>query len=131
MLRSIGAVVVGVIVAGLSVAFLETLGHHVFPPPPEASSSDPTVLAQVLENAPIGALLMVLAAWFLGTLIGSWVAARLVSESRAAHGLAVGGVMMIGGVFTMLQVPHPQWFMVAGAFVFLPAAYIGSRLTVV
>lgn len=131
MLRSIGAVILGVIVAGLSVAFLETLGHRIFPPPPEASSSDPEVLAKVLAELPIGALLLVLVSWFLGTLIGAWVAARLVSDSRAAHGLVVGGVMMIGGVVTMLQVPHPQWFMVLGALVFLPAAYIGSRLTVI
>lgn len=131
MLRSIGAVVLGVIVAGLSVAFLQSLGHRVFPPPAEASSSDPEVLAKVLAEAPVGALLLVLVAWFLGTVIGAWVAARLVSEARAAHGLVVGGVMMIGGVVTMLQIPHPQWFMIAGALVFLPAAYIGSRLTVV
>lgn len=131
MFRSFASVVLGVVVAGLSIAALETLSHRIFPPPPEASSSDPQVLAQVIAEMPIGALLLILVGWFIGTVVGSWTAARLAARAEPTHGLAVGGVMMIGGVVTMLQIPHPQWFMVVGALLFLPAAFIGARLTAV
>ncbi len=128
VVRTVLAVVAGSVVAGVVVAIIESFGHVIYPPPPGLDPSDREALRAAMENAPAGALVLVLIAWAGGTLAGGWVAARLAARSPLAHGLVVGAILLGGGLFNMIMIPHPAWFSVAGLLVFLPAAYLGVRL---
>lgn len=128
MMRSILAVLAGLVVAGVVMMLLEAAGHQVFPPPPGMDPADPESVKSAMPNISAGALWAVLIAWALGTLAGGWVAARIAVRSHLLHALIVGGIMLIGGVVNMAMIPHPIWFWIVGVIIFLPSAYAGARL---
>ncbi|MGE0606491.1 MAG: hypothetical protein AB7O62_05130, partial [Pirellulales bacterium] len=121
LLRSVLAVVLGVLAAGLLIGLLEALGHLVFPPPAGLDPSDAASLAQLHA----GHFLAVLLAWGVGTLGGAWVAGKVARHEIVTHGLIVGGLLMAAGIWQMLQFPHPVWFWIVGLLEFIPAAYVG------
>ena len=81
-----------------------------------------------MARLPLGALIAVLVAWALGSVTGGWVAAKLAAEARVAHAMVVGVVLVVCGVATMLMIPHPVWFWVAGIVVPLACALLGARV---
>jgi hypothetical protein len=125
ILRSVLVVILGTVVAALLGAGVEALGHLVYPPPPGLDPSDPDSIRAVMANIPLGALLFVLLAWGIGTFVGAWLAARLAGRAPVVHGLLIGGLLLAAGVATMLWIPHPAWFWVAGVAVFPVAAFLG------
>ena len=128
MLRRILAVATGIVVAMAVVVAVEALGSLVFRPPP---GMDPTNADSVRANMPnvaVGALLVVLLAWALGGLAGSYVVARLVSAREALLGFIVGGFVLAGGLAALLQYSHPVWFIVAGPLAVIGATVLGVRL---
>jgi hypothetical protein len=131
MLRNILAVLLGILVAGLSVAAIEALGHRVYPPPAGLDPGDPEAFAAAIREMPLPALLFVPLAWFLGTTAGAAVAANISHTKKLQSGLIVGVVMLAGGLGTLVLIPHPLWLSVLGVLVFFPATWIGSRLTAV
>lgn len=128
MMRSILAVLAGVVVAGIVIAGVEYLGHLIYPPPPGLDPSDVESMKAMMADIPLGSLLFVLLAWALGSLAGGGVAARIAARSYLLHALIVGGIMLIGGVINMAMIPHPLWFWIVGVILFLPSAYAGARL---
>lgn len=127
MMRSVLAVLAGLVVAGAVITLLEAAGHFVFPPPAGMDPANPESLKSAMRDMPAGALWTVLIAWALGSLAGGWVAARIATRSYLLHALIVGGIMLIGGIVNMAMIPHPLWFWVAGVIIFLPSAYAGAR----
>jgi hypothetical protein len=131
VLRSLAAVVVGFIAASVVMMIFETLnGHVLYPELGNAAQgvTDREVLRALLASAPVGAFLVVIAGWILGSLAGGWTAARLSARAPEAHGLALGFVLMLAGIANNLMIPPPAWFWVASLVVLLPAAYAGTRL---
>lgn len=112
---------------GAVAAFLvESVGHIVYPPPEGTDLSDPEQLRTIMESVPTGALLFVLGAWAIGSYLGGMVATIL---ARAAQwpGVAVGGLMLLGGIYTMIIIPHPWWMAAAGVIVLFVPAWIAAR----
>ncbi|MEE2658477.1 MAG: hypothetical protein VX733_08225 [Candidatus Latescibacterota bacterium] len=76
---------------------------------------------------PLGAMFFFLASYSLGTLTGSWLAARI--SNRHFNAMLVGGVLMLAGMRDLIvAAPHPLWFTLLGIILFLPSAYLGGRL---
>ncbi len=128
VIRSVLAVLVGAIVAGILIAVVEAIGHLVYPPPPGINPTDPESLRTALELVPVGALVSVLFAWGIGTFAGSWLAARIAGRSGLAHGMVVGLLMLAAGVANILMDPHPLWFWFPGVAVFPLTAWLGGRM---
>jgi hypothetical protein len=128
--RSIGAVLAGVVVAVLCVMAIESLGQRIYPPPPGMEPSNIESVRAAMKNIPTGALLFLLAAWLLGTVAGSAVAARIARQRPVLHAMIVGVVQLAFGVFNLVMFPHPLWFVVAGMALILPAAYLGATMAV-
>ncbi|MFL6193506.1 MAG: hypothetical protein ACJ75H_05005 [Thermoanaerobaculia bacterium] len=128
ILRSILAVLCGALVGGAVILGMELVGTRVFPPPASLAPADPESMRAAMAALPLGAFVMVLAGWALGTFAGAWVAARVAGRSPLGHGLAVGLLFLAAGVANMLSLPHPVWFWVVGVLLFLPAGYLGGRL---
>ena len=129
MIRNILAVLVGIAVGGLTVGGVEMLGHRLFPPPEGLDPSNPESITAAIEQMPWVALLFVPLAWFVGTLVGTALAANLASSHRIRCAYVVGGLMLLGGVTTLLRIPHPYWLTLLGVFVFFPSTWIGARLS--
>ena len=128
VIRSVLTVLAGAIVAGILIAVVEAIGHHVYPPPPGIDPTDPESLRTAMESMPLGALVAVLLAWGVGTFAGSWLAARIAGRAGMVHGMVVGVLMLVAGVANMLMIPHPLWFWGAGVAVFPLTAWLGGRM---
>ena len=126
-MRTIVAILLGIVLGTLAIALVEQIGHQVYPPPEGLDLNDPTAVAELIASAPVGALLFVLAAWVIGATVGGWLSVRLGGAVPRSP-FVVGLVLLAFGLANMLMIPHPTWFFILGVIVFLPAALLGGRL---
>jgi hypothetical protein len=130
VLRSVGAVVLGFIVASLVMTIVEFInGRVLYPGLAKAAEgvTDREALRAIFAAAPVGSLLVVVVGWLLGGLAGGWVAARTAGRSGVAHGIVLGLLLMCAGIANNLMLPPPLWFWVATMVVLLPSAWIGAK----
>jgi hypothetical protein len=130
--RGIGGTVAGVLVAGLTIAGVEWLGHRLYPPPAGLKSDDLEALAAHVATMPIGALLFVLLAWLLGVFLGGLAAASLAGRRHRLYAGVVVAVILLGAIANFAMIPHPAWFMALTVLTlplagFAAAALAGSR----
>ena len=128
--RSVLAVIAGFVAATVVMMIVETVnGRYLFPELGKAAEgvTDREVIRTLFAGAPVGALLVVLAGWTLGSFFGGLVAAWIGRRSPVGHALAVGAVLTICGIANNLMLPPPLWFWCASLIVLLPAAYAGGR----
>jgi len=109
--RGIAATVAGVLVAGLTIAGVEWLGHRLYPPPAGLKADDLEALAAHVAAMPIGALLFVLLAWLLGVFLGGIVAALLAGRRPRLYAGVIAAVILLGAIANFAMIPHPAWFM--------------------
>jgi hypothetical protein len=131
MLRSVLAIVVGFIAATAIMMLTETANGRVFYPDLAKAAegvTDREVVRQLLAAAPVGAPLVVLAGWVLGTVIGGFVAAKIASRAPAGHAIAIGVIIALAGVANNLMLPPPVWFWVAGLLAPLAAGALTARM---
>src|SRR5262245_14728026 len=131
MLRSVLAVVVGFVAASVVMIVVESLNGRVFYPELARQAegvTDRQALRQIFAGAPVGALLVVLLGWVLGSLVGGLATARFGKSSPVGHALALGVVLTLAGIANNLMMPPPLWFWVAGLVVFVPVACAGALL---
>ena len=129
--RSIGSVFAGFVVASVVMMIVETLNGHVLHPELAKAAegvTDRDAMRALLASAPVGAFLVVLAGWILGSVAGGWSTARLASQAPVGHGLVLGALLTLSGIANNLMLPPPLWFWVASLVVLIPAAYVGVRL---
>ncbi len=131
VIRSILAVVVGFVLASVVMMAVEAVnGRLLYPELGRAAAgmTDRQAIRQLLAAAPVGAFLVVILGWALGSAAGGFAAASIGARSPLGHALAVGVLLTLGGIANNLMLPPPLWFWIVGLIVFLPAAYVGSRL---
>ncbi len=81
MIRSVLAVVAGIVVGGIVVGVCETPGLLLHPVPQGLDLNDPAQLKDHVAKAPLAAQVCVAVAWTLGPLAGSFVAARIARRA--------------------------------------------------
>ena len=126
--RKIGAGVLGVIVAVALVWVVETIGHAIYPPPADLDFGNTDVMRAYIDTLPLGALLTVALAWFLGSLGGTFVACKVGSARPLMYLLVVGGMMFAGAAFNLMIIPHPIWFSVLGIVGIFVGVWLGMTL---
>jgi hypothetical protein len=126
MLRSILAVLAGLVVAWITVSLFEFASMHTFPPPPGVDVRDPQQVAALVSRMPAGALALVLAGWVVGAFDGGLVAA-LIAKHRVPA-VVVGALVALSALAMVMMVPHPLWMSIAGVFLPVPAALSGAWL---
>jgi hypothetical protein len=128
VLRTILAILAGLLVALATIIALEYLGMSLFPMPVGVTLQDETDLARLVAEAPTGKLLWVVLGWALAALLGGWTAARLSRAHRRIAALSVGGLIVAGVAATVATIPHPGWMVAAGLLLPLPLAWLAARL---
>lgn len=153
--RSILAVFVGLILMGVTVALVESIGHGSYPIPPElnelstryaearvaavegtataddaaaARSAFRDAVSGYIETAPLGALLFVVAAWISGGFVGAAVAAFLTTQWRIAVAIVVGLFDVLGILAIVVAVPHPVWMTLLGIIGTMVASLLAGVL---
>jgi hypothetical protein len=131
ILRSIGAVIAGFVVASIVMMMVEMFNGQVLHPElarAAAGLTDREAIRALLATAPVTAFLVVLVGWMLGAFAGGWVAARLAPRATMRHALVLGGLLTLAGIANNLMLPPPLWFWVVSVLVFVPSAWAGARL---
>ena len=128
VVRSVGAVLVGLIAAMVFVVGVEALSAWLHPFPPGVDPSDLDALEAHVARYPAGVLLLVVVGWSLGTLLSSWLATRLGSGRHLAHGIVVGSILLVAAVANMLMLPYPIWFWISNLVAFPLCFSLGAYL---
>ena len=125
-IRAVGAVLAGIVAAGLLVFAIEMVSSRMYPLPPGVDVNDPTAVASHVANLPAGAFAFVLAAWTAGAFIGVWLATRMARSWVAG---VVVAILFLGASFANLySLPHPTWFWAAAIVLIVVSAAVGLRL---
>ena len=125
MLKNIAAGIAGIIIAGLLVWLVEMLGHTIYAPPADLNFADGDAMRAYIDTLPIGALLFVAAAWFIGTLGGTFAACKIGDAKPMIFAAVVGGLMLVGTLFNLMTIPHPLWFSILGVAGIAVGAWLG------
>ncbi len=128
MIRKIGAAVVGIIVAGGIVFIVESLGHSVYPVPPDLDMSDPVQFGNYVETLSFGAFLFVAGAWVLGTLGGGLLACFIAGEKPRVYSAIVGGFIFAATIANLIMIPHPLWFSISSLIAIAVITYVTGNI---
>ena len=129
-IRSILAVVAGLVSAFVVVAAVESIGHAVIPAPEGVDLTDHEAIRGAMTQGaiPIGALVFVVAAWTIAALAGGWVAARTARTRRNFLTHWSSAPFLTATIAMLLHLPHPLWMWVVAMIEVLPLAYLGGWL---
>jgi len=125
-LRSISAVLLGFIAGFLNIFAFEYASIHIYPLPPGADFLDEASLVAARTARPVGAMIIVLAGWVLGTSTASFVSTRLAQDMKSLYGLILGLVFLAEGIMKMREIPRPLWFWIAGVPLLAIAPFLGT-----
>ncbi|MEN9282357.1 MAG: hypothetical protein RL594_1292 [Bacteroidota bacterium] len=121
-LRTVFAIIVGIITSGLVTLITEMLSHSLLgdgsamPNPDDAAA-----VAAYAEQMPFGMLISLLVAWCGGAFAGSLVASVLAPSFEKLVTTAVGASVLGLTVMNFFQFPHPTWLMIS-AVLLIPVA---------
>lgn len=130
-LRSILVMLLAFVVASAIMMGVETVnGKYLYPDLAKAAAgvTNREAVRQLMATAPVGALLVVLAGWALGTLAGGLVAGRMAGRAPERHALILGVVVALAGIANNLMLLPPAWFWAAGLVVPIAAGFVAGRL---
>jgi len=108
MLRKIGGIIAGVLVFGGLLSLIEWVAHQL-----GASGGQTAVRA------------IVVVAYFVATVCGGIVAARIARATWAAWAIAL--LALIGVLYTIYQLPHPVWMQIGSVLAPLLGGFVASR----
>ena len=127
IIRNVLSIFACTFVAIILIALVQAVAHSMYPPPPDFDFNDPAALAELMATATVGALLLVILSYFLGTLAGSMLATKLSApEGPARQGMFVGVLMLIAAVMNLVKIPHPLWFAAGSVAAIIVAGIIGT-----
>ncbi len=129
MLRTVLAVVVGIIVGGIVNMALIALGPMVIPPPPGTDMTTAEGLEAAMPLLTPKHFVMPFLAHALGTLAGALAGAAMAVTHRSRVAYIVGFVFLAGGLAAVAMIPAPTWFIALDLIVaYLPMAWLGLSL---
>ncbi|HEU0153403.1 MAG TPA: hypothetical protein VFQ84_08675 [Arenimonas sp.] len=128
MLRSVLAVLAGILVMGIMVAAVQWLGHSLYPPPPGIDPTNHEAMIALISQMPKMALGIVLVAYASGTFLGAFTATTISVGHKRGVAIVVGLVMLALVALNFSVIPHPAWMVAAGLVIPLPFALLGWRL---
>lgn len=126
VLKSVLAVLAAVIVAFIVIFVVQNISSAMYSLPEGVGMDDREALARAMAALPIGAFLLVLLSYALGSFIGGWMAARHAPSSPLAHAIAVGVLLTAAGLMNLMAFRHPTWFVVLNVPEFVFFAWLGG-----
>lgn len=128
MLRSILAVLAGIVAGGFLAFLIEIPGMVIHPLPPGTDMRNLEVLKSHMANAPLAAQVLLAVAWMLGPLAGSWLAASIARRMKLVHAIVVGMFFLAMDMMNVRSLPHPMWLIVVAVLAPIAACWIGGLL---
>jgi hypothetical protein len=128
MLKSILAVIVGLFSGSIVIFLVQGLGSFFYPLSEDVDPRNVEAMKELINEMPAGALIMVLAAWAIGSFAAGFFSAMIAPKSKIKHSIITGTILLIFGIINMLTIPHPAWFVIIGVLIYIPFAYLGGKV---
>ena len=128
MKRKIFAVVLGVIAAVVLIIAIEALGHSLYPLPASIDVTDTDAMKAYVTTLPVTALLIVMAAWIVATLVGGLLACFIARETPLIYSAIIGGLVLLGTIINLMSLPHPLWFSITSVLAIIATIFITGRI---
>lgn len=129
VLRSIVALVVGLVFGGTVNMGLILAGPHVIPPPAGVDVSNVESMRASIHLFEPKHFVFPFLAHALGTLVGALLAFVIAERWKQWFALAVGVFFLAGGIAASTMIPAPTWFLALDLLVaYLPMAWLGARI---
>jgi hypothetical protein len=125
-MRGVLGVIVGLVVAFVCVQAAEMITHQLYPFPPGADMHDMATIKKFVATLPTTALVLVLSGWLVGTLLGTFVAAKIGRSRVPAYVLGV--LLLCGGIANSFVIPQPVWFTAVSIVIFIAATFAGIAI---
>jgi hypothetical protein len=122
-LRTLAAIIAGMIVALVFVVAVELFSAVVHPVPPDFGGTMEE-MCQHLSRYPHWVLALVVLAWGATAFVSTWTAARIGNRGSA---VLTGLLLLAAVVFNISQLPYPNWFKIVILLVIPTAIVLGSR----
>lgn len=129
MLKSVLSIILGIVIGGVAIMAMEMLGHSLYPPPAGIDFNDPAQVAEMVANAPVAALLMVILAYVVGGIVAGFICGLLKPKTQNYQPFVVGVILTFFGLMNLLMIPHPIWFWISTLIAFVPTALLGNKLS--
>lgn len=128
MVRNSIGLITGLVVAFIAIFFVQMINYRLFPLPPEIDPADREAMKAYAVSLPSLAFIVVIVAHALGSFAGSWTACKIADHTKNKLALAMGGFLMLLGLYNILSFQHPLWFIIIDLLVFVPFAWMGYLL---
>jgi hypothetical protein len=129
LVRTVVALVAGVIIGGAVNMALIMLTPSLIPPPAGVDVNDAESLSRSMHLFEPRHFLMPFLAHAVGTLAGALAAYLIAVTHKLPIALAIGVIFFCGGVAASFMIPAPTWFFAIDLLVaYLPMAWLGTRL---
>jgi hypothetical protein len=129
-LRSILAIVAGLVIGSIVNMGLINASGHVIPLPAGADVTSPEGLKASMHLFEPKHFLFPFLAHALGTLVGAAVAAFIAASRQFQLAMTIGVFFLAGGIGSVMMLHAPVWFDtldLCGAYI--PMAWLGWKLT--
>lgn len=129
ILKNIIAVVGGWFIGSVVNMSLIMLGPIIIANPEGFDNSNMDVMAETIHLLqPINYLFPFLA-HALGTLVGSFLAAKIAVNRKMIFAFVVGGLFMLGGIVNVIMLPGPMWFNIVDLILaYIPMSWLALRI---
>jgi uncharacterized membrane protein len=129
ILRSILAVVAGIIVGSIVNMGIIMLSNSIIMPPEGVNPSDMESLKASMHLFEPKHFLMPFLAHAIGTLVGAFVAGLIALNHKLIISLVIGFFFLLGGITSIFMLPSPLWFTITDlGLAYLPMAWFGFKL---
>jgi len=127
MLRKILSVIAGILVGGLGIMMIQAISGEIYPWPEGLDYNDKDAFAAFVSTLPVGAFLMVILSYIVGSFFGG-MTATAVAKEKYSSALIVGFALTIAGVMNAMAIPQPMWVSIVSILVFIPFAFFGAKI---
>jgi len=126
VVRSVLAVIAGMLVAFVLIAVVQSVGLSVYPPPSDMDPLNYESIKSAMARIPLGALLFVLLSYAAGSVAGGWLAARIAPRAKMTHAMVLAALLFGAGLMNLITIPHPPWFWIASSAIYWLGAWSGA-----
>lgn len=125
-LRALLSILAGIVVGTIVMYWLEMLSPYQLPP--GMNENDPASLSAWVATLPLSAFVIILLAYFLGSVAGAWVTNKIAAPTHYRPALIVGFGLFVIGLMNLISISHPTWFGLISSLIYFAGAWLGGRI---
>lgn len=122
MIRTLGGIVAGMAAAITLIMVTEAIGNQIAPAPAQLEFTDITRTPPL----PLMTLLFPILGWFLGALVGGFIAIKVSDRPWTAW--VIAGAVLVATGFNFILMAFPPWVIVAGLIVPVLGGWLAQRI---